>query len=76
MDNTTELWMTKYLIGEIFSSGGATLYRNHFDQTVIYAININQETSMKSERFATRFKITIKMYKLYEMVHKYFIKKY
>ena len=76
MDNTTELWMTKYIIGEIFSSGAATLYRNHSDQTVIYAININQETSMKSERFATRFKITIKMYKLYEVVHKYFIKKY
>ena len=76
LDNTTELRMTKYIIGEIFSSGGATLYRNHSDQTVIYAININQETSMKSERFATRFKITIKMYKLYEVVHKYFIKKY
>ena len=31
MDNTTELWMTKYIIGEIFSSGGATLYRNPSD---------------------------------------------
>ena len=27
LDNTTELWMTKYIIGEIFSSGGATLYK-------------------------------------------------
>ena len=27
LDNTTELWMTKYIIREIFSSGGATLYR-------------------------------------------------
>ena len=35
LDNTTELWMTKYIIGEIFSSGGATLYKNHSDQTVI-----------------------------------------
>ena len=26
LDNTTELWMTKYIIGEIFSSGGANLY--------------------------------------------------
>ena len=34
LDNTTELWMTKYIIGEIFSSGGATLYRNPSDQTV------------------------------------------
>ena len=34
LDNTTELWMTKYLIGEIFSSGGATLYKNPSDQTV------------------------------------------
>ena len=34
LDNTTELWMTKYIIGEIFSSGGATLYENPSDQTV------------------------------------------
>ena len=27
--------MTKYIIGEIFSSGGETLYKNHSDQTVI-----------------------------------------
>ena len=33
-DNTTELWTTKYIIGEIFSSGRATLYKNPFDQTV------------------------------------------
>ena len=32
---TIELYMTKYiLIGEIFSSGGATLYKNPSDQTV------------------------------------------
>ena len=31
---TIELNMTKYIIGEIFSSGGATLYKNSFDQTV------------------------------------------
>ena len=34
LDNTTELWMTKYIIGEIFSSGGATLYKDPSDQTV------------------------------------------
>ena len=34
MDNTTELWITKYIIGEIFSSGRANLYKNHSDQTV------------------------------------------
>ena len=33
LDNTTELWMTKYRIGEIFSSGGATLYKKPSDQT-------------------------------------------
>ena len=27
--------MTKYIIGEIFSSGGATLYKNPTDHTVI-----------------------------------------
>ena len=35
LDNTTELWMAKYIIGEFFSSGGATLYKNPSDQTVI-----------------------------------------
>ena len=35
LDNTTELWMTKYIISEIFSSGGATLYKNSSDQTVM-----------------------------------------
>ena len=34
VDNTTELWMTKYIIDEIFSSGGATLYKNPSYQTV------------------------------------------
>ena len=34
LDNTTELYMTKYIIGEFFSSGGATLYKNPSDQTV------------------------------------------
>ena len=34
LDNTTELWKTKYIIGEIFSYGRATLYKNPSDQTV------------------------------------------
>ena len=34
LDNTTELRMTKYKFGEIFSSGGATLCKNPSDQTV------------------------------------------
>ena len=34
LDNTTELYMMKYAFGEIFSSGGATLYKNPSDQTV------------------------------------------
>ena len=36
LDNTTELWMTKYIISEIFSSGGATLYKNPSDQNISY----------------------------------------
>ena len=36
LDNTTELYMTKYIIGEIFSSGGATLHKNPSDQIVYY----------------------------------------
>ena len=38
LDNTTELWMTNYIIGEIFSSGGVTLYKNPSDQTVLTQI--------------------------------------
>ena len=34
LDNTTELYMIKYTFGEIFSSSGATLYKNTSDQTV------------------------------------------
>ena len=34
LDNTTELYMIKYTFGENFCSGGATLYRNPYDQTV------------------------------------------
>ena len=34
LDNSTELFMTKYIIGEIFSYGRATLYENPSDQTV------------------------------------------
>ena len=34
LDNTTELYMIKYIFGEIFSSGGAILYKNPSDQTV------------------------------------------
>ena len=34
LDNTTELYMIKYIFGEIFSSGGATLCKNPSDQTV------------------------------------------
>ena len=40
LDNTTKLWMTKYIIGEIFSSGGATLYKNPSDQTVCLTYHI------------------------------------
>ena len=38
LDNTTELWMEKYIISGIFSSGGAILYKNPSDQTVIYLL--------------------------------------
>jgi hypothetical protein len=55
LDNTTELWMTKYIIGEFFSSGGATLYKNPSDQTVILtfvlkiSINFTQKKLLFSE---------------------------
>ena len=34
LDNTTELYKLKYTFCEIFSSGGATLYKNPSDQIV------------------------------------------
>ena len=34
--------MTKYIIGEIFSSGGATLYKNPSDQTVLGSENVEK----------------------------------
>ena len=52
LDNTNELWMTKYIIGEIFSSGGATLYKNTSDQTVeketSFTLNYIQTTCKKN----------------------------
>ena len=38
LDNTTELWITKYIIDEIFSPGGATLYKNPSDQSVLNTV--------------------------------------
>ena len=38
LDNTTELWMTKYIIGEIFSSGRATLYKTPSGHQTVEAI--------------------------------------
>ena len=32
--------MTKYIIGEIFSSGGATMYKNPSDQTVYFYLQL------------------------------------
>ena len=43
MDNTTELWMTKYIIGEIFSSDRANLYKNLSDQAVNHFFPKNGE---------------------------------
>ena len=40
LDNTTELWMTKYKIGEFCSSGGATFYKNSSDQTVCVCVYV------------------------------------
>ena len=42
LDNTTELWMTKYKIGEIFNSGGATLYKSPSDQTVLQYAKVSK----------------------------------
>ena len=52
LDNTTELRMTKYIIGEIFSSSGATLYKNPSDQTVLA-----DETSVKTSKYLRPYKL-------------------
>ena len=49
--------MTKYIIGEIFSSGGATLYKNSSDQTVIFSVffsSVNQDELADADRFPNR----------------------
>ena len=57
LDNTTELWMKKYMIGELFSSGGATLYKNPSDQTV--CSQRMQTLNLKWSDFLHLFKLEI-----------------
>ena len=47
---TVELYMTKYIIGEIFSSGRATLYKNPSDQTVREYRRIKMSSNMQQGR--------------------------
>ena len=49
LDKTTELYMIKYTFGEIFSSGGATLYKNPSDQTVKFWIYGDAQRFLLSE---------------------------
>ena len=47
---TIELYMTKYIIGESFISGGATLHKNLSDQTVYTRYELrNTFIDMKTE---------------------------
>ena len=46
-----KLYMTKYIIGEIFSSGGATLYKNPSDQTVYPQARLNHFSSFLTEHY-------------------------
>ena len=55
LDNTTELWMTKYIIGEIFSSGRATLYKNPSDQTVHYVYIPASVAPLNKTGYSTQF---------------------
>ena len=54
LDNTTELWMTKYIIGEIFSSGGATLYKNPSDQTVSKLLKVQMIMQLVKKPFIAK----------------------
>ena len=76
LDNTTELWMTKNTIGEIFSSCRVTLYKNPPDQTVCcpnysgtssLQQNILRETmflkSLCNDSWKTQAKIIINFWK-------------
>ena len=60
MDNTTELYMTKYIIGEIFSSGGATLYKKLSYQIVLHSSEKERFSLMKMPTLASM----VKMYAL------------
>ena len=46
LDNTTELYMIKYTLGEIFSSRGETLCKNPSDQTVFFLRDDNASLSL------------------------------
>ena len=50
MYNTTELYMLKYIINEIFSSGRATLYKNLSDQTVCNELFINNKNNLQTNQ--------------------------
>ena len=54
LDNNTELWMTKYHIGEIFSSGRATLYKHPSDQTVYYLYRFGLYFGLLGRKFRSR----------------------
>ena len=47
--------MTKYIIGEIFSSGGATLYKNCSDQTVFCLHSFSFSTASSSDLSIKRY---------------------
>ena len=45
-----ELYMEKYTLGEILSSGGATLYKNPYDQSVAMVISRWDDTIQRSSK--------------------------
>ena len=58
LDNTTEFWMTKYIIREFFISGRETLYKNPSDQTV-YLCTVHHTKNPEYDKIFTKFyKIT------------------
>ena len=55
LDNTTELWITTYIIDEFFSSSGATLYKNPTDQTVGHSVIGNGQGGLLAQNNISEF---------------------
>ena len=60
LDNTTEFNIIKYTFGEIFSSGGGSLYKNPSDQSVGRCDGLvpSRDTSLRNSNLIDVFSLS------------------